>query len=178
MPDRSRVVTFDVDPSSLASLRQAFPEWEVEAFAGATTLSLTRDWNPGAADLLVVGARERVAETLGLCRGLRSQAGRAHTPLLVLVPPAQEALVRAALDAGADGCLVLPIHPKELVSMLTRARAGNRPGRHTLGLDPAQREDKWRGDGGEAVGAGAAVRVAGAASEDRFSRRPDVCRIP
>jgi DNA-binding response OmpR family regulator len=150
MPHRSKAVAFDVDPDSLVSLRQALPGWEIEALEGATTASLTRDWNPKAADLLVVGARDRVSETLGLCRGLRSQSGRAHTPLLVLVAPAQQALVRAALGAGADSCLVLPVHPKDLVSTVARARAGNRPGRHTLGLDQAQREDPWRDAGGEA----------------------------
>jgi DNA-binding response OmpR family regulator len=149
MSDRPKIVAFDVDPDTLTSLRQAFPGWEVEAVGGATTDSLTQDWNPEAAELLVVGARGPVAATLGLCRGLRSQAGRAHTPLLVLVPPAQEALVRAALDASADSCLVLPVHPKDLVSMVARARAGNRPGRHTLNLDQAQREDVWRDDGGQ-----------------------------
>src|SRR5262245_58399539 len=87
---------------------------------------------------------------LGLCRGLRSQAGAAHTPLLVLVGPAQEALVSAALDAGANSCLVVPVQAEDLVSRVARARAGNRPGRHTLGLDRAQREDSWRDDGGEA----------------------------
>jgi DNA-binding NarL/FixJ family response regulator len=98
----------------------------------------------------VVGAGGPAAQTLGLCRGLRSQAGRAHTPLLVLVAPEQEALARAAMAAGAHGCLVLPVHAQELVTTLTRARAGDRPGRHTLGLDRAQGEDSWRDDGGEA----------------------------
>ena len=42
---------------------------------------------------------------------------------LVLVWPEQEALVRAALDAGAHSCLVLPVHAKDLVST-TVARAG------------------------------------------------------
>ena len=150
MPPRPKAIAFDVDPDSLASLRQAFPGWEVEAADGATVGSLDRDWDPGATDLLVVGGRDQVAEILGLCRGLRSQAGRAHTPLLVLVPPAREALVRAALAAGADGCLILPVHAKELVTMFARVRAGNRPGRHTLNLDRAQSEDRWRDDGGEA----------------------------
>ena len=87
---------------------------------------------------------------LGICRGLRSQGGRARTPLLVLVQPAQEVLVRAALDASANSCLVLPVHPKELIAMVSRALGGNRPGRHTLGLDQPQRDDPWRDDGGEA----------------------------
>ena len=150
MPDRPKAIAFDVDPDSLVSLRQAFPEWEIEAVTGATGDSLTRDWDPGTAELLIVGARDQVAATLGLCRGLRSQVGRAQTPLLVLVPPAQAALVTAALEAGADSCLALPVHAKDLVSMVSRARAGNRPGRHTLGLDRAQCNDSWRDVGGEA----------------------------
>jgi DNA-binding NarL/FixJ family response regulator len=133
----------------LVSLRQAFPEWEIAVIDGATTDSLARDWNPDAVELLVVGARGRAVETLGLCRGLRGQAGRAHTPLLVLLLPPEKGLVRAALDAGAHGCRLLPVHAKDLATMVRRARAGNQPGRHTLDLDRAQREDLWRDDGGE-----------------------------
>src|SRR5438477_9257309 len=116
MADRPKAVVFNMDSDSLAALREAFPDWAIEVTDGATVGTLARDWRPGDADLLVVGDHEEVARTLGLCRGLRSQAGRADTPLLVLVPPAREALVRAALGAGADSCLVLPVHPKELVN--------------------------------------------------------------
>ena len=149
MSDRLKAVAFDVAPESLITLRQAFPEWQIQAFDGASTASLKSDWNPGSVDLLVVGASAQ-AETLGLCRAFRSQSGRAHTPLLVLVPPAKEAFVRALLGAGATSCLTLPVHAKDLVSMVARAQAGNRPGRHTLSLDHAQREDSWRDEGGEA----------------------------
>ncbi len=144
----ARAVVFDADADSLATLRAAFPEWEVEAIDGTTARSLARDWNPGAAELLVVGARGR-EETLGLCRALRSQAGRAQTPLLVLVGPAEEAFVEAALAAGVHGCLILPVHPKDFVTALARAQGGNVPGRHTLGLQRAQSADSWRDDGGE-----------------------------
>jgi DNA-binding response OmpR family regulator len=149
MLKRPKAIVFDVDPDSLASLRQAFPDWEVEAVTGASADSLEREWSPGEAALLVVGVRERVAEALGLCRGLRSQAGRAGTPLLVLVSSPHEDLVRAALEAGAHSCLVLPVHPQDFAGALVRAREGNSPGRHTLGLDRAQRKDVWRDDGGE-----------------------------
>jgi DNA-binding response OmpR family regulator len=149
MKNHSRAIAFDVDQESLLSLREAFPDWEIEAVQGATAASLTKDWNLGSEDLLVVGARKDVAETLALCRGLRTQAGRTLTPLLVLVPAAQPALVRDVLKAGANSCLVLPIHAKEIVSMLAHVRAGNQPGRHTLDLDRAQREDRWRDDGGQ-----------------------------
>src|SRR5437867_5469463 len=57
MRHRSKAIAFDVDPDSLTSLRQAIPGWEIEAMNGASTGSLIRDWNPGAADLLVLGAR-------------------------------------------------------------------------------------------------------------------------
>jgi DNA-binding NarL/FixJ family response regulator len=150
MAEHLKLVVFDVDPDSLDSLRQALPGWQVEEIYGASTASLTRDWDPVATALLVDAARDRPEETLALCRGLRCQVGRAHTPLLVLVTDRQQAVVGAALEAGAHGCLVLPIHPKEVVAAWDRARAGNRPGHHTLGLQRAQREDLWRDTGGEA----------------------------
>jgi hypothetical protein len=173
MPHRLRAVAFDLDAASLISLREALPGWEIEVVNGATAASLAHAWDPGAADLLVVQARGEVAETLGLCRFLvscgvfstdsreeaaetlgrprsqQNQARRADAPLLVLVPSGREPLVRAALAAGATRCLVLPIHAKEVASMLARARQGNQPGRHTLNLDRAQSEDHWRDDGGQ-----------------------------
>jgi hypothetical protein len=48
MPERPRVIAFDVDPDSLASLRQAFPDWEVQATEGASADSLARNRSPGA----------------------------------------------------------------------------------------------------------------------------------
>jgi DNA-binding NarL/FixJ family response regulator len=172
MPHQLKAVAFDLDAASLISLREALPEWEIEVVNGATAASLTDDWNPGAVDLLIVKARAEVAETLGLCRFLvcgvistdsreevtetlrwhrsrQNQARRADAALLVLVPSGQESLARAALEAGAAGCLVLPVHAKQVASMLARVRQGNRPGRHTLNLDPAQCEDPWRDHGGQ-----------------------------
>jgi CheY-like chemotaxis protein len=149
-PGRPKVIAFDLDAESLASLRRAFPGWGVEVMSGATAASLARDWDPGAADLLVVGAAGQPARALGLCRGLRSQAGRAHTPLLVLVASARDDLVGEALGAGADSCLVVPPHPKDLVGAVGRARAGGRPGRHALGLARDDGDDPWQDDGGEA----------------------------
>ncbi|HMC66932.1 MAG TPA: hypothetical protein VKI65_18490 [Gemmataceae bacterium] len=173
MPSRLRAIAFDLDAASLSSLREALPEWKIEVVNGATAASLTRDWNPGAADLLVVKALEDVAETLKLCRFLVSrgivstaageevaktqgqptdrqdQARRAGAPLLVLVPSKHGPFVKAALAAGADSCLVLPAHAKEMATMLARVRQGNQPGRHTLNLDRAQSEDSWRDDGGQ-----------------------------
>jgi carbon storage regulator CsrA len=171
-PRRPRVVAFDVDAASLASLRAALPEWEIEAVNGATPASLSDHWDPSAADLLVVGPRDNAAVTLGLCRllsfwtsyapearrdGMNSlvpgqspqRAAVSNAPLLVLVPAEQEMLVGAALEAGAHSCLRLPIHAKEVASMLLHARAGNQPGRHTLNLEGAQTEDRWRDGGGE-----------------------------
>lgn len=173
MANRSKAVAFDMDAASLTSLRDALPGWHVDVVNGATASSLADDCNPGAADLLVVRARKDVAETLALCRFLvftggfstesraevtetvglngsaQTQARRADAPLLVLVPRGQESFVRALLEAGADSCLVLPVHAKEMASMLVRARQGNQPGRHTLDLECAQTEDRWRDDGGQ-----------------------------
>lgn len=151
----------------------------IEIVDGTTAASLTRDWNPGTVDLFVVKARKEIAETLELCRFLvscgvlgrdapvitdseeerprtlglhrrrRHVGRRAHAPLLVLVPPSRQEIISDVLQAGAHSCLVLPINAKEVASMLVHARAGNQPGRHTLNLERAQTEDRWRDDGGQ-----------------------------
>jgi DNA-binding response OmpR family regulator len=149
VPNQCKAVAFDVDTASLTSLGTALPGWQIEIVNGGNVSALTRNWNPGTADLLVVGGHDDATSTLGLCRGLRSQVGRAHIPLLVLAPAGQEYLVAAALEAGAHSCLMLPINAKDVASMLVHARAGNRPGRHTLNLEGAQSEDRWQDDGGQ-----------------------------
>jgi DNA-binding NarL/FixJ family response regulator len=179
MPNQFKAIAFDVDAASLVSLREALPDCEIEVVNGATAASLNRDWDPGTVDLLVVRAGEDVAETLGLCRflvscgvlardsqgatdsqeelprtlGLRrsreNPSRRPHSPLLVLVRHGQESTVKAVLEAGAHSCLMLPFNAKEVASMLVHAREGNHPGRHTLNLERAQIEDRWRDDGGQ-----------------------------
>lgn len=167
----SRAVAFDVEAASLVSLRAALPGWEIDTIDGATPASLAPHWDPGAADLLIVSARGNAGETLALCRFLAFCTGysteareggaeasgprenlpalRPHAALLVLVSAGQEPLVRAALEAGARSCLVLPIHTKDVASMLAHAQEGNQPGRHTLNLDQAQTADLWRDEGGQ-----------------------------
>src|SRR5262245_7398037 len=163
---QARAVAFDVDADSLAVLREALPDWTIEVVNGATAASLAPDWDPALADFLIVGLRADQADTVGLCRFLafhtsstddreeaeallRRPGQRADAPLLVLVPPGQEALVEAVLEAGADRCFNLPIHPKAVASLLAHRRAVNLPDRHTLNLEQARGEDRWRDDGGK-----------------------------
>jgi PleD family two-component response regulator len=170
-PARPRAVAFDLDAPSLASLRKALPEWKIDWIDDATAASIAGVWKPGAPDLLVVSAREEVTETLALCRVLVScgaaptnsrgkseenrhgsaqeKARQVGAPLIVLVSPGQERLVMAVLKAGADSCLMLPVHAKELARMVARGRRRERPGRHTLSLQQAQRDDRWQDNGGQ-----------------------------
>lgn len=172
--NQSKAITFDVDPASLLSLREALPGWQISVIYGATVASLPCDWNPGAVDLLVVGTRANAAETIGLCRFLTSGTAssrdsrqevakplrlhkshpnpgrRTGAPVFVLLPSGQESLVGSALEAGAHSCLMRPIRAKEVASMLVRTHAGNQPGRHALMLERAHREDRWQDEGGQA----------------------------
>ena len=178
-PNQSKAIAFDVDKASLITLREALPECVIEVVNDATPASLTRDWNPGTVDLVVVKAQKQTAQTLELCRFLvscgvlardapvvtdsqeetpktlglhrrrRNVARRPHSPLLVLLPPGRKSVVKDVLKAGAHSCLMLPINAKDVASMLVHAQAGNQPGRHTLSLERAQTEDRWRDDGGE-----------------------------
>ncbi len=172
MPQDFRALAFDVDRLSASSLREALPGWRIDSFYGATVASLPCNWGPAPADLLVLGVRAVAEETWELCRFLVGHAsagretdpadqgvvprgdrpavaGRGKVPLLLLVPSGQEALIEDGLEAGAHSCLVLPINAKDVASMFVHARAGNQPGRHTLNLEHAQVEDRWRDDGGQ-----------------------------
>jgi hypothetical protein len=179
LPNQFNAIAFDVDRASLIALQRALPDCAIEVINRATAASLTRDWNPGTVDLFVVKARKEVAETLELCRFLVScgvlarealvatdteaelpktlglhrsrpnRGHRPHSPVLVLVPPSRKAIVTDLLKAGAHSCLILPINAKDVASMLGHAQTGNRPGRHTLNLERAQTEDRWRDDGGQ-----------------------------
>ncbi len=173
MSDRSHAIAFDVDAISSASLRQALPGWQIDTVHEATVASLPCDWDPGPVDLLIVGVREDGAETLDLCRFLERStsavrewepvpmettglpknlldiARRTRVPLLLLLPSWRAILVDAGLKAGAHSCLMLPIDAKEVASMFVHAHAGNQPGRHTVNLEGAQTEDRWRDDGGQ-----------------------------
>jgi hypothetical protein len=60
-----------------------------------------------------------------------------------------EAHPKGHVKGGAHSCLMLPINPKDVASMLVHAQEGNQPGRHTLDLEQAQTEDRWRDDGGQ-----------------------------
>jgi len=146
---RLQVIAFDLDVASMIALRHAVPEWAIKVVNGATAASLSNDWNPGAADFLVVQAGADAAETLGLCRFLafcslyssdsrnalaetegatsegRDQAGRADAPLLVLAPRGHESFAKAAVQAGAHRCLMLPIDAKQVADMLLRFRSGD-----------------------------------------------------
>ncbi len=179
MPDQFKAIAIDVDRVSLASLREGLPGFAIEVLNGATAASLTRDWNPGTVDLFIVKARKDLADTLELCSFLvtcgvlgpdapvvtdsqeetpktlglhreRPNVGRRpHSPLLVLVPEGRGNTIADILKAGAHSCLMLPVNAKDVASMLVHAEAGNQPGRHTLDLEGAQTEDRWRDDGGQ-----------------------------
>jgi DNA-binding response OmpR family regulator len=144
-----KVLAFNVDWESLASLREAFPGWEVEAVASGTHGPTMKTWDPTGVDLLVIGNDRGTGETARLCRFLRQQSRWKATPLLVIAPPDMPDLVSAALEAGANTCLILPVHAKEMVSMLGRAQQGNQPGKHTTASHQPQQDDAWRDEGGE-----------------------------
>jgi PleD family two-component response regulator len=173
----SKAIAFDVDRASLDTIRKALPDWQIDIVSGASAGSLSKEWQPGVVDLLFIRAGADMTNTLGLCRflaycgafadGARSPRETNHrlpgrraaarqalgqqtdAPLVLLVAANQGSFVRAALEAGVDCCLVVPIHTKEVTAMLVRLGHDNQPGRHTLNLDPAQSEDLWRDDGGQ-----------------------------
>ncbi|MFN4259425.1 MAG: hypothetical protein ACK4RK_09000 [Gemmataceae bacterium] len=171
MHKQKMLIAFDVDNDSLVSIREALPEWDCDVVNQSCMPGFASRWHPGTADLLIVGMDRHKLETLKLCQFLTAPASDSETmprqeraspmprlvaegktvaiPLLVLVPAGQEALAKAALEAGAHSCLFLPIHPQDVIRTMAHAQAGNQPGRHTINLQQPQSEDLWRDEGGE-----------------------------
>jgi alkylation response protein AidB-like acyl-CoA dehydrogenase len=161
MQHQSKAIAFDLDAASLMSLQEALPAWKIEELNGISTATVSRHWNPGVADLLVVCARTEVAETLGLCRFLvhsrrysedfrrldaeqlwsdhsRSTGEpRLESPLLVLIRPGEHVLMGAALEAGADSCLVLPMRARDVLGALAQARGRQSARRPHAGFRPS-----------------------------------------
>lgn len=165
MSENRKARVFDVDPESMNSIEEALPGWEIDILYGATVGSLPSNWDPGAVDLLIVGPRENVSESLGLVRFLsycapfsrefhrdgigslglrRGPTNPMRQPdalLLVLVPPAREDAIGAALRAGAHHCLVLPITAQDVARAVMPARVGHPPHRNAQHAYQAATED-------------------------------------
>lgn len=149
MRNELTAVTYHLDQESVICLQEALPGWQIQIMDNAAPRAAKRDWIPGTAGLVVLGTNAPQSETLGLCRALRSQVDCQAIPLLALVPPHKADLVRAILEAGADNCLVLPVHPKEIMKVVWEKGRANHSGRHTLNLNQPQHGDENRDDGGE-----------------------------
>ena len=94
MPNQSKVIAFDVDQASLISLRKGLPDSMIDVVNGATAVSLTRDWNPGTVDLLVVKAS----------RAYQAVSTRSYFPVLHPPRPDRELFsVEGELPTGARG---------------------------------------------------------------------------
>ncbi|MGM3277478.1 winged helix-turn-helix domain-containing protein [Ralstonia sp. 24A2] len=67
-------------------------------------------------DLLIVEWAEPEHETVGMLRTLRHQAGMRYLPIIVLSRYAGDHSEGAALDAGANDCIVKPYAVEELLA--------------------------------------------------------------
>ena len=86
-------------------------------------------------DLVVIDSDLAVADSRALVDALR--AGGCDTPILVITASADPAERAAALDEGADDCVVSTVDPGELLAhvraLLRRGRTRLRPGTLTCG---------------------------------------------
>jgi hypothetical protein len=70
---------------------------------------------------------------------------------LDVVPRGQRTVVGAALEAGADRCLLLPIEANVVAGAVAPVRAGDLESRNTLRRERVPDEDRWQDDGGQGV---------------------------
>jgi hypothetical protein len=160
---------FDLDAANLACLEDALPGWDIRALNGQTAASLPPDWASEEASLLVVAIRGDGRESLKLCRFLAGalvpltvhtwpellpeamaerKAATRKAMLFVLLPPDHDSLVWALQEAGADRCLFLPLEANEVTDILYAVRSRDPDPKFLRDQQKAQRDERWRDDGG------------------------------
>ena len=91
--------------------------------------------------LIVLDVKLPDLDGLEVCRRLKADERTAHIPVLQTSATFVDAESRAeGLDSGADGYLVQPVEPEELIATVRRCSAPTTP-------RPASARPRWNGDG-------------------------------
>jgi DNA-binding response OmpR family regulator len=64
---------------------------------------------------------------IDLTRRLKERVETGHIPVIIITSLIQQEYRAAAVDAGCDGYLLLPVSPEELAAEIRRVVAGRRP---------------------------------------------------
>lgn len=118
------------DPAMAPFWAQALAEEPINVLLASSCAEAQKRWEASLPDLVVIDLHARPAERL--CRGLRSETAN---PVLVLVPPLDDAGLLKLYEAGVDEAIVEPVSPALL---LAKVRAWLRRS-HTVpaeALDP------------------------------------------
>lgn len=129
--------------ATVRTLRAAgFPV--TEAASGAEGLGLAAE----GFSTIVLDVEMPELDGFRFCRTLRANQNTAGLPVLFMsAPGVSSEHTRAALDAGADACLVYPVDPTVLLAMtqaLVRARAAELAARSGGAAWPAQSAAEWQ----------------------------------
>ncbi len=123
-PGPASVVVAEDDPDirDLVALILEAEGWSVDARAdGRSALEACREVRPDVVVLDVTMPGE--LDGLDVCRALRADAALVDVPVLMLTARAQEKDQARAASAGADGYLLKPFSPDDLLRRLDAARA-------------------------------------------------------
>lgn len=119
----------DADIQFLVAFKLGKEGYQVRAFGdGVSALDDAREHPP---DLAILDIMMPGRSGLEVCRELRRDPATAGIPVILLTALAQEADITAGLAAGADGYIVKPFSPRELMThvtaVLARAQVGATP---------------------------------------------------
>jgi two-component system cell cycle response regulator len=119
-----KILIADDDPLSVLYLQDMLLEWGFEvvtAADGTAVLELLR--NADAPMIAILDSLLAGEEGIALCRAIRDNITEHYIYLIMLTEQADNAMVAAALDAGADDYLGKPFSPERV---RVRVRAGSR----------------------------------------------------
>ena len=111
----ARVLVLDDDATLRAAIRVALAQEGFDVVENAGAGEAEAELAAQSVDLLVMGVQLPGVSGIDLCHRLRERPATARLPILMLLNSGRSELRIAALSAGADDCLVLPLSPIELV---------------------------------------------------------------
>lgn len=92
----------------------------VKATSGEEALSITRDGNGGAPDLILMDIHLPGMDGLSVVRAMKADTRTAHVPILALTAHAMRGDKDRFLEAGCDGYISKPIDVKTFLTSIER----------------------------------------------------------
>ena len=117
---KKKILVTDDSKTVLRILRLALEQGDFEICAVENGLDAYQRFKAGGVDLLLTDLNMPGLDGIGLIRKIRSGLGDRTTPIIMLTTESQESMKNAGRAAGANGWIVKPFKPEQLMQLLNK----------------------------------------------------------